>query len=211
MKISKIGLLSDKEVINIIITFHSDHFVFINNWLEFIIGKEINLPPELKNRVFCIWFSGIIDLIIDKEDQQSVLINECNKRNLKNCRDLLNELDTITDAITERVGLFSPDEQILIIHHRNTLVHARVYSIHNNKLGFLKYWDKESKMMKRFSGTKDDFWKIDRDYITSNEDNFLTPLREKFFDKNSDYYRLIAHMTNTPFFENLRAIAYKDL
>jgi hypothetical protein len=42
-------------------------------------------------------------------------------------------------------------------------------------------------------------------------DEFISPLREYFFDTNSDYYNLLVNMTKTPFFKNLTDLAYKDL
>lgn len=211
MKIAKPEIFNDKEIINIIISLHSDHNVFIQNWGEFIFGKELNLPPELKNRIFCIWLSGVIDLLIDKEDQYEVLMQVCLERDLKNCKVLMNELIILTDAISDMIMKISHEEQILLNHHRNLLVHARVYSIHNQKIGFLKYLDHDDKKIKKYNGTKDEFWKLHREIIVGSMDEFLSPLREKFFDTNSDYYRLLVNITNTPFFKNLTKLAYKDL
>jgi len=148
MKIAKPEIFNDKEIINIIISLHSDHNVFIQNWGEFIFGKELNLPPELKNRIFCIWFSGVIDLIMDKQEQYDVLMQVCNDRNLNNCKLLMNELTILVDAISDRIMEISHEEQILLNHHRNTLVHARVYSIHNHKISF-KFLDHDDKMIKK--------------------------------------------------------------
>jgi len=66
-------------------------------------------------------------------------------------------------------------------------------------------------MIKKYKVTKDEFWKLDREIIVGSLDEFLTPLREKFFDTKSDYYRLLNTMTKTPFFKNLTDLAYKDL
>jgi len=211
MKIAKPEIFNDLEIVNIIISLHSDHNVFIQSWGEFIFGKELNLPPELKNRIFCIWFSGLIDLIVDKEDQYQVLLDECEKRNLNNCKILLDELTVLIDAISKSMDKISHEEQILLNHHRNGLVHARVYSIHNPKIGFLKYLDKNEKIVKKYKGTKDEFWALHRQIIIGTMDSFISPLREKFFETNSDYYRILVNMSNTPFFTNLINLAYKDI
>jgi hypothetical protein len=211
MKIAKPETFSDKEIINIMISLHSDHNVFLQNWGEFIFGKELNLPAELKNRIFCIWLSGVIDLISDKQDQYEVLIQECNKRDLNNCKVLMNDLTILTDAISDSINKISHEEQILLNHHRNCIVHARVYSIHNHKIGFLKYLDFDDKTIKKYNGTKDEFWKLHREIIGGSMDEFMSPLRDKFFCTSSDYYRLLVNITNTPFLKNLTDFAYEDL
>jgi len=211
MKIAKPETFNDKEIINIIISLHSDHQVFIKNWGEFIFSKELNLPAELKNRIFCIWFSGVIDLIIDKEDQYEVLMQECNKRGLSNCKILLDELVILTDAISTSVKQISHNEQILLNHHRNSIVHARVYSIHNQKLRFLKYLNHDDNTIKKYNGTKDEFWELHRKIIIASLDEFISPLREKFFDTNSDYYKLLTIVNTNSFFKKLIDLAYKDL
>lgn len=82
MKISKIHEYSDKEIINMIITLIGDHIMFITNWGEFIFGKELNLPNEHKNKIFCIWFCGAMDSMIDFEDQYTPLLEQAKKRKL---------------------------------------------------------------------------------------------------------------------------------
>ena len=211
MKIRNIEDFNDKELINIVLTLHSDHLMFIKNWGEFIFGKELNLPIELKNRVFSIWYAGAVDSIIDKEDQVNVLKKECEKRKLENCIILLDEFEILTNAIIEVLKKIEKEDQIILIHHRNTLVHGRVYSIHNKKSGFLKYLDSESEKIKRYEGTKDEFWEIYRKRIKGNLDDYLSPLREIFFEKNSSYYNIMSVMTKPDFFKKLTSIAYKDL
>ena len=211
MKIRNIEEFDNKELINIVLTLHSDHLMFINNWGEFIFGKELNLPNELKNRVFCIWYAGAVDSIIDKEDQVEVLKKECEKRELKNCISLLNEFETLTNAIIEVLKKIEKEDQIILMHHRNTLVHARVYSIHNKNSGFLKYLDSESEKIRKYEGGKDQFWEINRERIIGNLDDYLSPLRELFFERNSSYYGIMSVMTKPDFFKKLTSIAYKDL
>lgn len=78
-------------------------------------------------------------------------------------------------------------------------------------MGFLKYFDSDKTKIEKYNGTNDDFWSLHRKIITGSMDNFLTPLRKKFFNKESDYYKILSVMTNTPFFNRLTQTAYKDL
>lgn len=211
MKISKPNEFTDKEIINIIITLHSDHLMFIKNWGEFIYGKELNLPPELKNRIFCIWFTGLIDIIVEKEDQLEILKNECNRRNLINCLELLIDFEHLIEVISSNISKINKDSQLLISHLRNTMVHARVFSIHNKKVGFLKYYDSKDNKTHRYEGNSFDFWKMNREIITGSIDEFLNPLRELFFSKESDYYKLLITISDSSFFNHLTNIAYLDL
>ena len=211
MKIRNIKDFNNKEIINIVLSLHSDHQMFIKNWGEFIYGKELNLPVELKNRLFTIWFAGALDSIIDKEDQLEPLIKECKERGLKNCLSLLKEFENLTNSIADVINQIDIESQIIILHHRNTIVHARVYSIHNKKTGFLKYLDPASGQTKRFEGTKEDFWKIYRSKTKLALDDFFNPLREKFFNIESDYYSLICQMSKKDFFPKLSSIAYSDM
>lgn len=211
MKIKNPEKFNDKEIINLIITLHSDHFTFVTNWGEFIFGEKLNLPPEHKNKIFCIWFSGLIDIVIDKIDQYDILFNECERRGLKNSLDVLKEINTLTDAIILQLSEINFEDQVLINHHRNTLVHARIYSIHNSKLSFLKFWNKESSQIDKYAGSKNEFWEMDRRKITKSLDDYLNPLRELFFNKNSEYYKILVQMSKTSFFENLTKKAYQDI
>jgi hypothetical protein len=113
---------------------------------------------------------------MDKQEQYDVLMQVCNDRNLNNCKLLMNELTILVDAISDRIMEISHEEQILLNHHRNTLVNARVYSIHNHKISF-KFLDHDDKMIKKYKVTKDEFWKLDREIIVGSLDEFLTPLR----------------------------------
>ncbi|MBP5996115.1 MAG: hypothetical protein KA736_10485 [Crocinitomicaceae bacterium] len=210
MKISKPNEFTDKEIINIIITLHSDHLMFVQNWGEFIYGKELNLPPELKNRIFCIWFTGLIDIIVEKEDKLERLKNECNHRNLINCLGLLTDFEHLIDVITTNISKINSDSQLLISHQRNTLVHGRVFSIHNKKVN-LKYYDVKNTKTQKYGGSNHDFWKINRKMITGSIDEFLNPLRELFFSKESDYYKLLIRISDSSFFNQLTNIAYLDL
>ena len=92
------------------------------------------------------------------------------------------------------------------MHHRNTLVHARVYSIHNKNSGFLKYLDSESEKIRKYEGGKDQFWEINRERIIGNLDDYLSPLRELFFERNSSYYGIMSIMTKPDFFKKLTSI-----
>ena len=210
MKPSHLNTLKDIAIINLVLTLHSDHQMFIKSWGEFIHGKELNLPNELKNRVFCIWFSGVLDTINEKEAQLENLREQCNDRNLVNCLSLLDEFEELVEAIIESVKTIDFENQLVIKHYRNTLVHARVSSVHRQIIN-LKCLDLATNTMAKFGKSREDFWKIFSNRITSSVDNFLTPLRESFFLKTSKYFKLTCIMSNPGFSDRLKSIAYKDL
>jgi len=210
MKISNIKEYNDLEIINIIITLISDYKMFISNWGEFIFGKDLNLPPEHKNKIFVIWFSGSIDSIIDYEHQFEPLIKEAKERNLENCIKLLYEFESFIKNLIDNVSLIDSESQILLQHYRNTIVHARVFSIHNKKSINLRFYNPENNSIEKFKGSKDDFWEIHRKIITESMDNFIEPLRVIFFDKLTEYYKKICAMSKNDFFERLTKIAYLD-
>jgi len=210
MKPSHLKTLKDIEIINLVLTLHSDHQMFIRSWGEFIHGKELNLPIELKNRVFCIWFSGVLDTIDEKEAQLENLREQCNDRKLVNCLSLLDEFEELVEAIIENVKTIDMENQLMIKHHRNTFVHARVSIVHR-KIINLKYLDLGTNTMVKFGKSKEDFWKIHANRITSSLDDFLNPLRESFFLKTSKYFKLTCIMSKPDFFGRLKSIAYKDL
>ena len=211
MKIHKIEDYSDKEIINLIITLISDHQMFIKSWGDFIFGKELDLPSELKNRVFCIWFSGAIDTVIDEQDQYLPLLEEARKRKFDNCISLLKQFKNFVDSIKGNVSSIDTESQLLLNHHRNALVHARVFSIHNKKSVNLRFLNPETKKIERYKGNKEEFWEIHRNRITGTMDEFFEPLREKFFDFKSAYYINICKMSKPDFFGLLTKKAYKDL
>jgi hypothetical protein len=211
MKIHKIEDYSDKEIINLIITLISDHQMFIKSWGEFIFGKDLDLPPELKNRVFCIWFSGAIDTVIDEQDQYLPLLGEARKRKLDNCVSLLKQFEYFVDSIKGVVSSIDTESQLLLNHHRNTLVHARVFSIHNKKSVSLRFLNPETKKIERYKGNQEEFWEIHRNLIKGTMDEFFEPLREKFFDLKSAYYINICRMSKPDFSGLLTQKAYKDL
>ena len=152
-----------------------------------------------------------MDSVIDKEDQLVPLREECVKRGLLNCLSLLDEFETLTSAIIEIIKLIDIESQLVIMHHRNTIVHARVLSIHNKNNGFPRYLDPVSNQIKKFNGTNEDFWNIYRIKIKEGLDNFFTPKREMFFSKGTTYFRLLCQITNKDFFDKLTSIAYSDL
>ena len=211
MKIHKIEEYSDMEIINMIITLLSDHQIFINSWGEFIFGKELDLPPELKNRVFCIWFSGSIDTVTEEQDQYVPLLEQAKIRKLENCNFLLTQFENFVDSLKEIISSIDIESQLILNHHRNTLVHARVFSIQNKKSINLRYLNPKTKLIEKYKGKKEEFWEIHRKQITGTMDEFFEPLRLKFFDLNSAYYQNICKMSKPDFFNELTEIAYKDL
>jgi hypothetical protein len=210
MKIHRPQDYSNLEIINLVITLHTDHHDFVQNWSEFIFGKEVNLPPELKNRIFCIWMVGVMDLVEDYFDQNNHLREQCLIRGLTNCVDLLEEMEVLINSICSHLEKIDVNQQILIYHQRNCLVHGRILSIHRKKLGKLKFFDPKSRIIQEFKGSKEQFWDIHRKIVTGTMDEFLSLPRSTFFDIESEYYKIIAHTSRIDFFNRVSSKAYLD-
>lgn len=76
---------TDEEIIDVIYTTISDHAVFANNWTELLFNNALNIPPEIKNRIFCLWFCSCIDTVKEEQKQYLFLLGQARHRGLKNC------------------------------------------------------------------------------------------------------------------------------
>ena len=211
MKISKIESFSDLEIINIILTLVTDHIMFTKNWIELMFNKELLIPPEIKNRIFCIWFSAAIDTIVEEQDQYLPLLGQIKKRKLNSCFFLMEQFRNLVESIKRRIRLIDEEKQIIIIHYRNTLVHGRVFSTFRKKNVNLNYLCKSTDKIIKFKGGSDEFWKIFRNNVKDSLDEFLMPLRKTFFDESSEYYRTIIKMSKPETFQLFRKIAYQNI
>jgi len=210
MKIHDIEKTTILEIANIVLTLITDHIIFIASWGELIFGK-LNIPPEIQNRVFCLWYGAALDTVIEGEDQVKPLKEQCTKRKLSNNLFLLKQYENLIESIKDRIRKIDNNSQIVLNNLRNTYAHGRVFSVFNKKSVGIKYLDVESDKIVKFQKGSDEFWKIERLTIKSSVDIFLTPLRLMFFDKNEGYFQNLVKLSKPKMVENYRAESYKDL
>lgn len=201
---------SDKELINLVLTLITDHSTFTNNWLELIFNQELNIPPEIKNRIFTIWFCGTLDTINQEEQSYLHLLGECQFRDFKNNISLLEQFGNLVESIKIKVREIDENSQVGIVHFRNTIVHGRIHSVHNDRIKF-QYFDRSTNRIRKTDLSKSEFWEIINSVWAGNVDNFLEGLRTKFFEPNSHYYNNLKLFSQSDFFQTASHIAYKDL
>lgn len=178
---------TDKELINMVITLITDHSNFIKNWAELIYNEELKIPPEIKNRIFTIWFCGTIDTVSQEEQNYLKLLGECRARGFDNNINLLVQFGNLVESIKILLRKVNLDEQLGIIQFRNTIVHGRVHSVYNKKIKYRVFDSKENRTIKTNFDQKV-FWKKIERVWEKGVDNFLEPLREEFFKKDSFYF-----------------------
>ena len=201
---------TDKELINMVMTLIIDHSSFIKNWAELIYNEELNIPPEIKNRIFSIWFCGAIDTVSQEEQNYIKLLGECKIRGFYNNINLLIQFGNLVESIKIQLRKVDEDSQIGIIHYRNTIVHGRVHSVHNKKIKYRIFDRKENRTIKTSFDQKE-FWKRIEKLWNKGIDNFLEPLRVEFFKKNSFYFNNLKTFSKPTFFQTVKKIGYKDL
>ena len=178
---------NDKELINMVITLITDHSVFVNNWLELIFNGELQIPPEIKNRIFAIWFCGTIDTVSQEEQNYLKLLGECRIRRFENTLSLLYQFGNLVESIKIQLREVNVNSQLGIIQYRNAIVHGRLHSVHNEKIKYRIFDHKNNRTIKT-DFNKADFWEIISDVWNNDLDKFLSPLRESFFRKDTPYY-----------------------
>jgi hypothetical protein len=201
---------NDKELINIVITLITDHSVFITNWLELIFNDELKIPPEIKNRIFAIWFCGTIDTVAQEEQNYLKLINECRIRKFENTSALLYEFGNLVESIKKQLREVDENSQLGIIQYRNAIVHGRLHSVHNEKITF-RIFDIKNNKTKRTNLNQKEFWKIIGIVWNDGLDKFLEPIRTKFLRIETDYFKNIKTCSKKGFIGLISSVGYKDL
>ncbi len=201
---------TDKELINLVITLITDHSYFINNWLEVIYNDKLQIPEEIKNRIFTIWIYGAIDTIRQEENQYLHLLGECKSRGFINNTQLLIQFGNLVESIKIQLRDISINSQIGIIQFRNSLVHGRICSVHHPKIT-IHVFDINTNQTNKLSFNNEDYWKIVNYEWQDSIDNFLTPMRKKFFKKDTRYYENLKTISQVNFAEKVTTIGYFDL
>ncbi|MEO5600273.1 MAG: hypothetical protein ABIR06_05025 [Cyclobacteriaceae bacterium] len=201
---------SDAEIVDIIYTTISDHAVFANNWNELLFNPELNIP-EIKNRIFCLWFSSCLDTVNEEQQQYLFLLGQARHRGLKNCEQYLYQFGNLVESIKRRIRLFTEDQQIVIVRYRNTFTHGRLTGIHQVKIR-VAYLSKNNDQITRQFLTKSEYWKkIDQATPREEFDSFLTPLRELFFEEQTDYLKNIVTLSKPEVIGSMHRYVYSDL
>jgi hypothetical protein len=201
---------SDKELINMVITLITDHSVFINNWLELIFNDELKIPPEIKNRIFAIWFCGTIDTVSQKEQNYLKLLGECKVRDFKNTLSLLYQFRNLAESIKIQLREIDENSQLGIIQYRNAIVHGRLHSVHNDKIKYRIFNNKNNRTNKT-DLNQNEFWEIVSKEWNNNIDKFLEPIRIKFLRPETHYYNNLKTFSKKNFVTIVSNKGYKDL
>jgi hypothetical protein len=201
---------TDKQLINMVITLITDHSVFIKNWLELIFNDKLKIPPEIKNRIFAIWFYGAIDTVSQEEQNYLKLLGECKARGFENTLSLLYQFGNLVESIKIQLREVDEKSQLGIIQFRNTIVHGRLHSVHNDKIKF-RIFDIENNRTKKTSLSQAEFWEIIGDQWKNSIDEFLGPIRVKFLRPESHYHNNLKTFSKKNFVSLVTTIGYKDL
>ena len=201
---------SDKELINIVITLITDHSIFIKNWLELIFNDELKIPPEIKNRIFAIWFCGTIDTVSQEEQHYLKLLGECETRCFENTLSLLYQFGNLVESIKIQLREVNENTQLAIIQYRNAIVHGRLHSVHNDKIKY-RIFDNKNNRTNKTNLNQNDFWEIVSKEWNNNIDEFLEPIRIKFLRAETYYYNNLKTFSKKDFVDMVSSKGYKDL
>jgi hypothetical protein len=200
----------DKELINMVITLITDHATFANNWVELIFNNDLSIPPEIKNRIFSIWMTGCLDTIAQEEQFYLKLIGECRMREFKNSLELLYNFGNLVESLKMNFRKISKEQQLGVIQYRNSIVHGRTHSVHNERIIY-RYFDIELNKTVKTNLSQKDFWKIINSEWLDSLDTFLEPIRLEFFDDTTHYYKNLVSFLKPGFVNQVCEIAYRDL
>lgn len=178
---------SDKQIADYIKTMIFDHAVFTKNWNELVFNDELKTPDEIKNRIFCLWVGSCLDTIQEEESAYLPMLGQAKKREIPGGVDYLIQFGNLVQSIKERIRELTEEQQIVISHYRNMFVHGRISGVRRKKVT-VKYLSKANDRIEKKEFSQEEFWEIENKTVGEDIDKFLAPLREKFFQKGSNYY-----------------------
>lgn len=202
---------SDEEIIDIIYTTISDHAVFASNWNELLFNPALNIPPEIKNRIFCLWFASSLETVKEEQKQYLFLLGQARDRGLKNCVEYLYQFGNLVESIKKRIRLFTEDEQIVVVHYRNSFAHGRLIGVHQVKIKVTYLSRTTDKIVTPFL-TKKDYWsKVYKETPDDNFNPYLQRLRELFFEEGTDYFKNMVTLSHQDVIAKMYHWVYRDL
>lgn len=197
MRKLKLDEFNDIEIMNLVVTLVTDHANFIKCWSEMMFSRELAIPDEIKNRIFTIWFVATQDLIEEEQNLYLPLLGQASSRNLKNTQEVLYQFGNLVESAKRIIRQFTENEQLIIRHLRNTYCHGVANRVHLKRASF-KVLKKTNDRLKNVPGfNSEKFWELFRSETHGSIDEYLTPLRIRFFKKNTEYYRNAVRISDT--------------
>jgi hypothetical protein len=165
-----------------------------HNWMIYLLDRRYDSEPALRNKIFCILVSGLLDAAQEYENRIQGLKNEARKINSKSCLHYLGDFSSYIEWIVDLLSTFSREEMILISGFRDEILHGYLDEIH--KAMRLVRYVRNGKVVRE---------KVDRKYYnevtwsllaSGSIDKAIYPLREKFSAYNSMFWIINSSMRN---------------
>ena len=175
-----------------------------------MFNEELNIPSEIKNRIFAIWYCSAVDTVKNCQQESLKLSGQCQLRKLENTAYSLELFGNLVESIKIQLRLIDTPNQISLRHFRNTLVHGRLHSIHNPQI-IHPIFDHQTDQVVDKHIDKSEYWNLINSIWKENIDDSIEPIREQFLDSSSIYFRNVRTLCSPGFLERFTELAYLDL
>lgn len=96
----------------------------LNSWILYLIDHEFDRQPELRNRIFVIFISGLADAALNFDTRVNTLRVDARKLNHDRALYYINILEQYLHGCCHALSCFSKDEMIYMSELRNQWVHG---------------------------------------------------------------------------------------
>jgi len=106
---------------------------FTRTWIDYLIHPRFDCEMALRNKVFCIYIVGLIDVVRGHETKIREIKTAAQKLNMKACIDYTDLYAIAFQATADLLGVLSEDDYMFLYSTRDQWVHGQVSAFHQEK------------------------------------------------------------------------------
>lgn len=176
---------------------------FTKTWIDYLIHSRFDCEMALRNKVFCIYIVGLIDVVRGHETKIRDIETAAQKLNMKACIDYTDLYTIVFEATADLLGVLSEEDYMFLYSTRDQWVHGQLSAFHQEKW---RYYFLSSGNVKKGTRPIEAIHDVDQKYLAKygSVDGALARIRSDIYNHRTFFWHYMFAM-GLPKFQEILA------